>query len=84
MWRVSALGGKLEPLTTLGTGELSHRWPQLLPGGSAVLFTIWNDIGWEPARLAAQHLDGSGRTIVLEAAAATAATSATLRRVRAS
>jgi serine/threonine-protein kinase len=63
---VSAGGGKLAPLTTLGTGELSHRWPQLLPGGSAVLFTIWNDIGWEPARLAAQRVDGGARTIVVE------------------
>jgi serine/threonine-protein kinase len=58
--------GNTVVVTTLGTGELSHRWPQLLPGGSSVLFTIWNDIGWEPARLAAQHLDGSGRTIVVE------------------
>jgi serine/threonine-protein kinase len=64
--KISALDGKLEPLTTLGTGELSHRWPQLLPGGSAVLFTIWNDIGWEPSRIAAQRVDGTGRTMVVE------------------
>ena len=64
--RTSALGGKLEPLTTLGAGELSHRWPQILPGGAAVLFTIWNDIGWEPARIAAQRLDNGARTIVVE------------------
>ena len=31
--------GQLKPLTKLGTGEVSHRWPQILPGGSAVLFT---------------------------------------------
>jgi len=40
--RVSADGGKPEPLTRLDSqkGENSHRWPQVLPGGKAVLFTI--------------------------------------------
>lgn len=64
--RVSALGGKLEPATSLRVGELSHRWPRLLPDGSTVLFTIWNDTGWEPSRIAAQRLDGGEPTIVVE------------------
>jgi serine/threonine-protein kinase len=37
--RVSSVGGTLEPLTELSEGERSHRWPQWLPGGKAVLFT---------------------------------------------
>jgi Tol biopolymer transport system component/predicted Ser/Thr protein kinase len=38
--RVSAAGGKIEPLTKPNDkGEQSHRWPQLLPGGKTVLFT---------------------------------------------
>jgi Tol biopolymer transport system component len=37
--RVSAGGRRLEPLTKLGRGEATHRWPQVLPGGQAVLFT---------------------------------------------
>jgi len=64
--RVSAQGGKIEPVTTLQTGQLSHRWPWLLPDGSAILFTIWNDVGWEPSRIAAQRLDGSAPKIVVE------------------
>ena len=28
-----------EPVTTMTQGEVTHRWPQLLPGGKAVLFT---------------------------------------------
>jgi serine/threonine-protein kinase len=64
--RVSAAGGQPSALTTLETGELSHRWPRLLPGNSAVLFTVWNDTGWEPARVVAQRLDGSGRNVVVE------------------
>jgi serine/threonine protein kinase/Tol biopolymer transport system component len=39
--RVPAAGGEPKPLTTLdkASGELTHRWPQFLPGGKAVLFT---------------------------------------------
>ncbi|MGH9386109.1 MAG: protein kinase domain-containing protein [Vicinamibacterales bacterium] len=37
--RVSSNGGAPAPLTTLDAGEASHRWPQVLPGGKAVLYT---------------------------------------------
>jgi serine/threonine-protein kinase len=32
-------GSKPQPLTKLGASEITHRWPQALPGGNAVLFT---------------------------------------------
>ena len=40
--RVSSAGGTAEVLTTPdpAAGETSHRWPQALPGGNAVLFTV--------------------------------------------
>jgi len=39
--RISAAGGDPQPLTELdeAAGEQSHRWPQWLPGGKAVLFS---------------------------------------------
>jgi Tol biopolymer transport system component len=39
--KVSSAGGTPEPLTTLNkqAGEATHRWPHVLPGGKAVLFT---------------------------------------------
>ena len=39
---VAAAGGQLRALTTLDRdkGEVTHRWPQWLPGGKAVLFTV--------------------------------------------
>ena len=42
LMRVSAGGGPAQSLTTPNDkeGEVSHRWPQVLPGGKAVLFTI--------------------------------------------
>src|SRR6516164_5937294 len=46
LFRVSALGGTPTPLTTPDRkkGEFSHRWPEILPGGNEVLFTIWTGI----------------------------------------
>jgi serine/threonine-protein kinase len=32
-------GGQPRPLTMLSNGELTHRWPQVLPGSKAVIFT---------------------------------------------
>lgn len=64
--RVSAAGGALAPLTTLLDGEASHRWPRFLPGNAAVLFSLWNDTGWEPASIHVQRLDGSGRSVAVE------------------
>jgi Tol biopolymer transport system component len=61
IWRVPARGGKLEQVTTLEEGELSHRWPQVLPGGTGLLYTVWNDSGWEPGRVMVQSLDGRAR-----------------------
>ena len=37
--RVPAFGGPLTTLTQMGPGEMTHRWPQALPGGRGVLFT---------------------------------------------
>ena len=37
--RVPSAGGTPVPVTKLNTGESTHRWPQVLPGSQAVLFT---------------------------------------------
>ena len=41
LYRISASGGNAEPLTHLDLqrGETTHRWPQILPGGQAVIYT---------------------------------------------
>src|SRR5262249_30256421 len=66
VWRVSANGAKSEQLTTKREGELSHRWPHLLPDGKALLFSIWNDSGWENARVAAGRLGEAAHTSIVE------------------
>ena len=42
LWRVAAVGGEPEQLTTPDPeqGEVDHRWPEILPDGKAALFTI--------------------------------------------
>ena len=41
LFRVPSSGGEAQPLTTLDKSkkEVTHRWPQVLPGAKAVLFT---------------------------------------------
>jgi serine/threonine-protein kinase len=39
LWRIPAGGGTPEVLTQLEENEFSHRWPEILPGGDAVIFT---------------------------------------------
>ena len=45
LWRVAAVGGEPEQLTTPDPeqGAVDHLWPEILPGGEAVLFTIRAD-----------------------------------------
>ncbi len=50
IWRVADQGGQPEVLTKPLDDGTQYLWPELLPGGTAVLFTIGRN---EPARLAA-------------------------------
>jgi eukaryotic-like serine/threonine-protein kinase len=54
--RVSDAGGASRPLTRFETGETLHMWPQALPGGKAVLFTVFSDT---PTAIAVQPI-GTG------------------------
>jgi serine/threonine-protein kinase len=53
LYRIPASGGSTpQPLTQLRAGEVTHRWPQVLPGGKAVLFTASKDLSnYESASL---------------------------------
>jgi Tol biopolymer transport system component len=62
---VSASGGTPEPLTTLEKGEVTQRFPQMLPGGKAVLFTSHTSpTGWDDASVIVQAVPAGRRTIV--------------------
>src|SRR5439155_8871743 len=67
--RVSAEGGGVELLTTPDreNGEASHRWPQFLPGGRTVLFTIHALSGrQDEGRIGVLSLDTGERHVVLQ------------------
>jgi serine/threonine protein kinase len=67
LWRVPASGGTPKELTKLdrSQGEVSHRWPQFLPGGRALLFTVWAGEGWDETHIAVLRLDTGEQRIVL-------------------
>jgi Tol biopolymer transport system component len=68
LYRVSAAGGEREVLTQpdIENGEIGHVWPQILPGGETILFTVrvqGKDI--DQARIVVRSLDtGDQRTLI--------------------
>jgi serine/threonine protein kinase/Tol biopolymer transport system component len=67
LYRVSADGGEVKAITDLdrAQGESSHRWPQFLPGGKALLFTALGGNGWDEFKIAALRLDTGERHITV-------------------
>ena len=53
--RIPSAGGAPTPVTELKPGEITHRWPQILPGGKAVLFT---------ANISAAGFDGASIEVI--------------------
>jgi len=50
--RVSSADGTPAPVTELEGEERTHRWPQILPGGKAILFTAENStVGFDDAKI---------------------------------
>jgi len=68
--RVSASGGVPDVLTTPNReqGERTHRLPEVLPGGKAVLFTVGtNEIeSWDDASIAVLSLDSGEYRVLIE------------------
>jgi serine/threonine-protein kinase len=66
LMRVPASGGRPEPVTTLAEGDMTnHRWPQVLPGGRALLYTDNSRLaGFEDANLVVQQLPTGTRKVV--------------------
>jgi serine/threonine-protein kinase len=67
--RVPSAGGKPEPISTLSEGEVAHRWPQVLPGANAVLFSAFGTQGGiDASNIVAQRLPSGPSKIVLRGA----------------
>ena len=65
--RVSATGGSPQPVTTVQSDkkELGHVGPLLLPGGKALLFTVWAGGDVDDGPLVAQVLATGERKVLL-------------------
>jgi eukaryotic-like serine/threonine-protein kinase len=66
--RVSAFGGRPERVSTLNVdqGEFSHRWPEWLPGGETILYTVGTVGSWNDAQIVAQSLATGKRTVLIQ------------------
>jgi Protein kinase domain/WD40-like Beta Propeller Repeat len=63
---IPADGGEPRPLTTISEGDPTHRWPQVLPGAKAVIFTANAPTinSYEDATIDVQSLEtGERRTL---------------------
>ncbi|HXG54526.1 MAG TPA: protein kinase [Vicinamibacterales bacterium] len=73
VFRVSASGGAVMQITaTKPEVERTHRWPQLLPGGKALLYTIGSfnsPDNYDDAVVEAMRLDGGEKRTIITGAA---------------
>ena len=67
LFRLSATGGERQPVTELAEGETAHRWPEFLPGGDAVLFTVvrGGNVGSENMEIWVLDLNSNERTLLI-------------------
>ena len=73
LFRVPASGGTPVPLTTLADPKIerSHRWPQVLPDGRTVIFTVGladSPGDYDGSNIDAQRLDTGERRTILKGA----------------
>ena len=63
--RIPAAGGLPTPVSDLQSGEFSHRWPQILPGDKAVLFTASATAAYDTANIEVMSLADRRRKILV-------------------
>jgi eukaryotic-like serine/threonine-protein kinase len=60
--QVPAGGGTPQPLTTVGRGEIGQRWPDFLPGGSAILSVVTaSSFDWTNTQIIVQSIGTGAR-----------------------
>jgi Tol biopolymer transport system component len=66
--QVSANGGKPQPVTRLDANkeEFSHRWPEWLPDGRTIIYTVGTAGSWDDAQIVAQSLASGERSVLVQ------------------
>ena len=71
IWRVPAAGGTPSTVTTLGPGELEHRYPEILPGGKVLLYSaLMSTVTTDDLRVVVQSLETGQRRMIAAGASA--------------
>jgi len=67
IWRVSASGGSPTEVTQVdrSQGEVSHRYPHVLPNGGGLVFTIWHGPGADEKTVAWQPGSGGPHRVLV-------------------
>ena len=67
LWTVPAAGGtpKVITMPDANKGEYGHRYPQMLPGGKAVIFTATSGLGWDESQVEILQLDTKERHVLV-------------------
>jgi serine/threonine protein kinase/Tol biopolymer transport system component len=60
-------GGNVRAVTRTGTtkDDRAHLWPQVLPDGKTLLFTVWTSASFDDARIEAVSLKSGARTVLV-------------------
>src|SRR2546422_4375686 len=60
-------GGSVRAVTKTGTtkDDRAHLWPQVLPGGKGILFTVWTGASFNEARIEAVSLKSGERKVLV-------------------
>ena len=66
--RIPAAGGVPHTVTKIRTaeGELQHRWPDVLPDGKVLLYTVGRGADWDEATIVAERLDTGERKVLVK------------------
>jgi len=67
LMKVSASGGAASVFSTpdRGKSEISHRWPQMLPDGEHLLFTVWTGPGHDECQIVVQSIASGERHVLV-------------------
>ena len=72
LWRISEAGGTPEEFTKkeMATGEISHRWPHVIPGTGTVLFGLWTGPGDDEQHVGVKRLGEAAHRLLVRNAGA--------------
>jgi len=66
IWRLPEGGGAATEVTKKAEGEISHRWPHLIPGTNTLLFGMWTGPGNDEQNVAVQAVGEAEHRVLVK------------------